>query len=379
MKKYGIISLNIYEKDNNWGSILQSYALQKFVEKQGCEVKIVDICPDFINKFEARYPIVRALPFNLKKLKHTFRNSVLNFETFIKRDNKFKKFIKENYNCTKKHTKNNLLNEHFDGFIVGSDIVWNIDFTNGFDDLYFCDLPEMRKLNNIAYAPSMCDRKFLDHESRVFRQKLLNFKYISVREKSQVEYVQNFTEKKVYSVIDPTMLLYEEDYSEFLLDRIIKEDYVLIYTVPTDNALVEYATKYAKSKNLKVVLIECLNIQKNNKDCISYNDAGIEEWLTLIKYADKVFTNSFHACIFSIIFKKQFHAVYRNPGKTKIADLCDELEILNYSEKSNNYSFDINKLIDYEKVNKKLDKLKEESAEYLINAINEGVVKKDGK
>ena len=228
-------------------------------------------------KISVVVPVYNVEDYIENNIKSLLNQTYKNFETFIKRDNKFKKFIKENYNCTKKHTKNNLLNEHFDGFIVGSDIVWNIDFTNGFDDLYFCDLPEMRKLNNIAYAPSMCDRKFLDHESRVFRQKLLNFKYISVREKSQVEYVQNFTEKKVYSVIDPTMLLYEEDYSEFLLDRIIKEDYVLIYTVPTDNALVEYATKYAKSKNLKVVLIECLNIQKNNKDCISYNDAGIDE------------------------------------------------------------------------------------------------------
>ena len=371
MDKYGIISLNIYEKDNNWGSILQSYALQEAVMKLGYNVEIVDICPKCINPLEARYPIVRVFPFNIRLLKNSFRNSVINYKTYVERDNKFRNFIKKYYRKTPKYTINNLPINSFSGFIVGSDIVWNIDFTNGFDDLYFCNLPEMKKLNNISYAPSMCDRVLSKTEEEKFKDRLTNFKYISVREKSNVDYIKKITDNEVVSVLDPTLLLEEDDYSKFLLDRIIEEDYVLVYTVPPDKALVDAAVKYAKENCKKVVLIECLNIQKKNKDCISYNNAGIEEWLTLIKHADHIFTNSFHACIFSIIFKKQFHAVYRNPGKTKIADLCDSLNIKNFSEKSSNYSFDMKNEIDYDTVYKKLNELKENSIVYLKKSLDE--------
>ena len=134
--------------------------------------------------------------------------------------------------------------------------------------------------------------------------------------------------------------------------------------------MVDYAVKYAKEHNKKVVLIECLNIQKKSKDYISYNDAGIEEWLTLVKYADHIFTNSFHAWIFSIIFKKQFHAVYRNPGKTKIADLCDSLKINNFSEKKQSYSFNIKNEIDYKSTYTILDKLRKTSLEYLNKSLD---------
>ena len=372
MNKYGIISLNIYEKDNNWGSILQSYALQEVIIKNGYNVEIVNICPKCVNRFEARYPIVRILPFKLGILKHSFRNSILNFGTYVRRDNKFRTFIKKNYKSSPKYKINNFPVNDFNGFIVGSDIVWNIDFTNGFDDLYFCNLPKMKDLNNFSYAPSMCDRRFSKSEEKIFKNRLENFKHISVREKSQVDYVKSFTSKNVTAVLDPTLLLEEKDYSKFLLDRIIKEDYVLVYTVPTDKALVDYAIKYAKKNNKRVVLIECLGIQKKNEACTSYNDAGIEEWLTLIKYADYVFTNSFHACIFSIIFKKQFHTVYRNPGKTKIADLCDSLHIQNYSEKKDVYSFDLSKMIDYNTIYDRLKILKKDSIDYLKNSLNEG-------
>lgn len=371
MGKYGIISLNIYEKDNNWGSILQSYALQEFLLRCGYNVEIVDICPNFIKPNEARYPIVRVFPFHVRLLKNSFRNSVLNFKTYIERDNKFRKFIKTYYKKTPKYNIKDFPIKEFEGFVIGSDIVWNIDFTNGFDDLYFCNLPEMNKLNNIAYAPSMCDREFTNDEGQIFTNLLKNFKHISVREKSQVAYVKKFTKSNVEAVVDPTLLLEEKDYSKFILNRLISEDYVLVYTVPPDNALVEAAVKYAKKTGKKVVLIECLNIQKKNKNCISFNHAGIEEWLTLIKYAHHIFTNSFHACIFSIIFKRQFHAVYRNPGKTKIANLCDSLGICNFSEKNSVYSFDMKNEIDYDIVYKKLNELKENSIDYLKKSLDE--------
>lgn len=371
MSKYGIISLNIYEKDNNWGSVLQSYALQESILKLGHNAEIVDICPKFINRFEARYPIVRVFPFKLGILRHSLRNSIFNFRIYVERDNKFKKFINDYYRKTPKFTPKKFPMNNFKGFIVGSDIVWNIDFTDGFDDLYFCNLPKMGNLNNISYAPSLCDREFSIDEGEKFRDRLKNFKYISVREKSQVEYVKKYTNLDVKAVLDPTLLLSEEDYSKFLKGRIIKEDYVLVYTVPPDNALVEYAVEYAKKFGKKVVLIECLNIQKKNKNCITFNNAGIEEWLTLIKYADHIFTNSFHACIFSIIFKKQFHVVYRDPGKTKIDDLCDCLNIYNFSEKKEKYDFDMEKRIEYKNIYKILDKLKKKSLEFLDKSLNE--------
>lgn len=371
MIKYGILSLNIYEKDNNWGSILQSYALQECIKSLGYDVQIVDICPKCINKYEAKYPIVRIFPFNIRVLARSIRNSILNASIYIRRAEKFEQFINKFYNKTSALTYITLKNEDFHGYIVGSDIIWNIDFTNGFDDIYFCNLGFMKELNNIAYAPSMSDRQFNKEEEKEFIEKIKNFKYLSVREKSVALYVQQYTPKDVPSVLDPTLLLSEIDYDKFLLPRLIEKDYVLVYTVPDDEALAQYASEYAEKNGLLLIRIECLNIKKKKYKCIEYSDAGIEEWLTLIKYANKVFTNSFHACIFSIIFKTQFHVVYRNPGKTKIEDLCKELGIYNYNEKVKKYTFDIEKKIDFCDVYKKLSKKKEASLKYLEDALAE--------
>lgn len=369
MEKYGIISLNIYEKDNNWGSILQSYALQTYLEKIGIESNIIDYCPNFINKYEARYPIIKKFSLNFLKIIHSIRNDVFNFFTYIKRDNKFKNFIKNNYHIEKIKDLNDEKLYKYNGFFVGSDIIWNIDFTNGFNNLYFCNYKVFRNKNNIAYAPSLCDRKFNENEEKIFRNLLKNFSYISVREHSVLDYVQVFTNKKVINVLDPTLLLTEKDYEKFLIKNDKKKKYIFVYTVPADEALAIYAAQYAKEHNFDVIRVECLDIRRKHYDHIDFNSAGIEEWLTIIKNAEMIFTNSFHACIFSILFKKQFHAIYRNPGKTKIENLCSALKINNFSEKKECYNFDIEKTIDYEIVYKNLDKLRKSSEEFIHNCL----------
>lgn len=369
MKKYGILSLNIYEKDNNWGSILQSYALQEAIIMEGCdEAYIVDVLPDCINRYEAKYPIVRCLPFHPFRLKSSFRNSVLNAGTYIRRDQKFRRFIESYYKKTKSVSVNELAKMNFAGYIVGSDIVWDRKFTKGFNDLYFCNYPFM-KGNNIAYAPSMDDDPYNENDERIFRSRLSNFNYLSVRESSKQAYVESFTTKTVQAVLDPTLLLTAADYSKFLLDDVIKQPYVLVYTVHSDENLAQYVANYARENGLKIVRIELMDIKKKEYECINYNDASIEEWLTLIKNAELIVTNSFHACIFSILFEKQFHAISRYHGRTKIQDLCNNLGISNYYEKKDRYSFDLDKQVDYKLVQKKIEPLREGSKKYLIQAM----------
>jgi len=370
MKKYGILSLNIYEKDNNWGSILQSYALQELVKEMGYDVLIVDIHPSYIKKNEARYPFKKNFPFHIRRLFHSFNNDFINAKTYVQRDNEFRRFITSYYQKTPNLMIDQLANEHFDGFIVGSDIVWNIEFTKGFNDLYFCNYPFMRKTNNIAYAPSMSDETYSKKEEAKFATLLNNFTSISVREKSKAKYVERFAKKRVDSVLDPTLLLPQNHYLKFLQENLIAKPYILVYTVPSDEALAQYVAEYAVKNGYELVRVECLDIKEKKYKCIEKNNIGIEDWLTLIKNASIIVTNSFHACIFSIIFNKQFHAVYRNPGKTKIHDLLSELNIDNHYEKTSCYRFDISKEIDYSSVNKRLECLISKSKNYLSEALS---------
>lgn len=371
MKEYGILSLNINQKDNNWGSILQSWALQEVLEKKNIGVKIVNYCPACIIPQVARNPIKRR-----KGLKGRVRyliNDIIEFKSYVIRDNKFKQFIKQYYKTTQYFDPQNIDTLEMDGYIVGSDIVWDNVFWDGFDNVMFCNLPNMKNKLNVSYAPSMSDNAFDKENEACFERLLANFNSISVREKSKQEYVQKFTEKKVVQVVDPTLLLEEKDYAPITAPPLTQK-YVLLYTIFSDVKLNRIAVEYAKRNQLKIVRVKCLDYDRMmHPKWKTYNDAGIEEWLSLVKNATCIFTNSFHCCNFSVIFHKEFYATYRYAGKNKIIDLLEMLGLNNrlLSQENEKYKIISDKDIDYEEVERKLVMHRKSSLEYLMSALKE--------
>ena len=361
--RYGILSINIYEKDNNCGSVLQSWALQTFLFKNGIENVIVNYKSKVINKNYGRYPVLNS---SIRHPKSFFIN-ILNFRTYVNRDDKFKKFIKEKYIISEYCDEDSIGSLDIDGFIVGSDIVWHDEFWKGLEPVYFCDANGMKDKFNISYAPSLRYNGFTKQNEKELKRLLNNFRFISVREQSKVKYIKQFTNKNVVSVIDPTLLLDAEDYEAITSERLIPEKYVLVYCVFADRDLIEFAKKYAHENNYKLVEIECCSGKVYTKNARKYNSYGIEEWLSLIKYSEFNFTTSFHCCIFSILFKKKFYAKYSQFGSTKIVDLLSLFNLSNFGNECPKQIDDIN----YKEVYIKLNELKNESKNYILNAIKE--------
>lgn len=364
----GTISLNINTFDFNYGAMLHSWAFQKYMLKNNlCDnTEIINYITPSLERKHLKTPIVDAI---IEKNLKSFLKNILIWNSYQKRYKKFNQFINNNMKISKDfYTQTKLENAclSYDTLICESDVIWSPGFFGGqFDKTFFFDLESMNEIKKVAYAPSLGDGNLSEQQKMELKKLLKNFDYISCRETYGVNILQGLTDKKIQKVLDPVMLLDDVDYEEIMGERIIKEDYLLLY-LPVDNnkKLRESAVKYAKEKHLKILEISTKCFKCGNYKTLT--SAGIEEFLSAIKYANTIFTNSFHAICFSLIFNKNFYAFARN-YYGKIKDICD---IVNLSSRffENNEFKELDD-IDYNSVNAIVNKLKLESKSWLQNAL----------
>ena len=336
--KVGILT---FHDAHNYGAVLQAYALKKYIQKLGYEVKI-------INYHHKTIP-----------------------DGFPKKDNekrweKFNKFIKEliDYEEDVYTIEEDLEKLDIDFWICGSDQIWNTEITRGFNKGFFLDFITNGK--KITYAVSMGIPELPKEYEEQFKKRLDEIHEISVREETLKQYAKRFTNKDVKKTLDPTLLLEENDYNDLILDNKFGE-YVLIYALGPDERLTQIAKKIAIEKDLPV--IELNGKEQPNYFCKQISDAGPEEFLTLIKNAKVVVTNSFHGTIFSIIFKKEFYTITRLNRNSRMENILDIVgmrdRLIDKIEELNNV-----KEQDYEKSYKDLEIEKEKSKQFLKKALN---------
>lgn len=369
-KIIGTISLNINTPDFNYGALLHSYAFQKYLQNNSlCEyTEIVNYVTPSLENYNIKNPIIYSIKNRKAK---SFIKNVLIYPFYRKRYIKFKKFIKDNMNISNnKYTQKELEKDvlKYDTIICESDVIWSPGFFGGkFDKTFFMDLKSMENMKKIAYAPSMADAKLNKEQEEDIKKLLSKIDYISCRETYGVEVLNKLIKRKVEHVLDPVMLLSEKDYENIIAKRIVKEKYLLLY-LPVDNnkKLRKAAIEYAKVKKLRIVEISTKCLPKiKNKVLVS---AGIEEFLSAIKYADIIFTNSFHAICFALIFNIDFYAFSRG-SYGKVKDICEITGLSDRFFKDDN--FKELKGIDYSIVNSRIEKLKLKSKEWLYNALKE--------
>ena len=195
----------------------------------------------------------------------------------------------------------------YDCLITGSDQVWNFDW---FNPAFFLDFPDCRA-KRIAYAASAGKSDFQDSESAYLRKVLPAFQAISVRETDLADSLNGILGMDSVSVaVDPTLLLSAEDWKSIAAPRQIKENYLFCYFLHNDRDLSRLARSFARKRHLRIVTIPFPGIEYNEADIrfgsLRYDAAGPADFLSLILHADYVFTDSFHASVFSLLFGKQF-------------------------------------------------------------------------
>ena len=336
--KVGI--LTFYDA-HNYGAVLQAYVLKKYIKQLGYDAKIIT--------------------YHHKDIPDGFPK-----EPNAERWEKFDKFINELVDNEKNvyTTEEELEQLDIDVWICGSDQIWNTKITRGFNRGYFLDFNTNGK--KISYAVSMGLKELPKEYEEKFKNSLEQIDEISVREEALEKYAKKFVDKEIIRTLDPTLLLEENGYEEFISDNKYG-DYVLVYPVGHDERLKPVATKIAEEKNTKI--IELNDRKMENYYCDQISSAGPEEFLTLIKHAKAVVCNSFHGTVFSILFKKDFYTIAKENNSSRMETL---LKIVDMEDRLITKVEDIEKVkeLEFEKAYEKLNVEREKSIKFLKNALN---------
>lgn len=361
MKQFGIVSYNIYCNFTNYGSALQSWALSQAIGKLGFYPKLVDYCPDILADKDPLNPFENMWD----KDEESRRMCELTMPAIRINYEKFNSFYHEKFNKTeKKYTSANfneiIAEEGIDGFVCGSDTIFCPD-EFGIDDGYYANYECMKK-NSVAYAASFGDPHFNDDTYPILNERLKNFVAFGLRENLMIPYVKEHTDVPVQKVVDPTLLLTSEDYDTIAEKRLVDEKYLLLYARRYNPKMNEYAEKLAEKNGWKIIDISlrATNAERGHQ---MFYEAGVEEFLSLVKNAEYVVTNSFHGMIFSVQYGRPFVVFSREQCDTKIEELLALFGLSDRMLVNGTESF--TDVIDYNAVHANIAAAREESIKFL--------------
>lgn len=366
--RVGTLSLNINTDDLNYGAMLHSWAFQQVLKQQECvqSTEIIDYTTKILEGFAPEHPV---LSYARKKRWKSAVKLALSGSAYKKRLAKFKAFQKKHMIVSSKRYRQGTIGKTklpYDCLICESDVIWSPKFFyEHLDPVFFLNFPSAQPCKRIIYAASMANADFTPATLKQLKKYAQAPDHISCRESFAVNIVNKYTDRSAKHVLDPVLLLKKEDYDPICAKRLVKEPYLLLYIPLGYNSDYQKAAKkYAKENGLKV--IELSYFTWNNLSHTVIADAGIEDFLSLIRNAEVVFTNSFHAVCFSLLFHVDFYAFARKTGR-KTEDFCSWIGI------SERY-LDILKFkkaepIDYEKIDKILEQKRKESLEWLAEAL----------
>ena len=374
-KRVGITTY--WDTPVNYGQVLQGYALMSVLKKLGYE--------PFIVRYTMQEVYVNKSIF--QRIRDFIRYG-MNFSKFFKRfyavregqvNRHFDEF-KHKYMCF-----SNRIYPSFDSlqknyqeaevYITGSDQVWGEWGTANKKKTFLLDfLPPT--VTRVAYAASFGRNILGKDEEIIFKEALNKFQAISVREKSGVDLCKQLGgDLDVKWVVDPTLLLNKSEWLEVAYYKPRKAAYILCYLMQSkknDTEALKFAKKIAKERNLKLVKI-CRGLTSILWGETLYVPT-VEEWLGLYANASYIVTNSFHGVAFSVNFNKNFTAFVEGDIKSgrnsRLNNICTALDLSDRIKiVGEDMNIDISD-INYSKVNVKLNELRKESIQYLVDSLN---------
>ena len=365
------IAIVTWTKWKNYGTFLQMYALQTLLKEYTSNVKVLSDANIHIkqlneikskNKKSIKNKIIdfiyKYILSNKKKLDSLYLKEKTNFD--ISFQNFIDKYIDIDYD-----TENlNLVNNRYNIFVAGSDQIWS-PLPSNFHPYYYLNFTDKTK---VSYAPSCGAVSFSDYYITQVEKLLKDFKQLSVREQITAATLSNLLKRDFFAVLDPTLVLPLKKWESLLPSKKSDGNYILCYFL-SDNLWYRNAIKEL-NKNCKCKII---NIATSRKQ-LNYFKFNVFpdpiEFLSYIKNASYIITDSFHGTIFSLIFSKDFITLKRfddeNGQNIRVENLLSisNLERRFIGEK--NIS-DIKKLtpIDYDNVHRLLDKERTKSIQFI--------------
>lgn len=258
----------------------------------------------------------------------------------------------------------------YDAYICGSDQIWSPYLP--FIGYYYLDFTSKKK---IAYAPSVGTNVGNEDYYRNVAPCLKSFSHISTREQAGKELLSQLTDKPIKVVVDPTLLLKREEWEQ-LVDTKTEEDYIFCYFLTPNPWYVNHAIELAKRQHLKLKLFYTHSDFYRHKADVVFG--GPKEFLTYIKYAKLVLTDSFHATVFSLIFQKDFitYKRFKDGGEkdqnARIYNLLTPLHLLDrFVGEEALCKVDNRETIDYESIHSIMEDIRMDSLNYLKTALSD--------
>ncbi|MCM1125565.1 MAG: polysaccharide pyruvyl transferase family protein [Lachnospiraceae bacterium] len=360
--KVGILT---FQDTNNFGSLLQTYALYKVFVDNNIDCEVIDYQCEEIKKREFKYENI-----NCVTLKNIIKH-VLFSKGSKKKHKELLEFIKKNVSLSRKYDRMSIdqSNDYYDCFIVGSDIVWGLDVT-GKDFSYFLDFASDNKLK-MSYASSANEIIGTDYTNHVMNL-LSRFELIGVREeKTQMELLQFLDDKEVKLVCDPTMLLesghwIDLAYSSQYNSELKGKEYILMYFPDGDGRML-YDARFLKKKYR--CEIYCINDRMPIPGVRNIYVYKVEDFLCLLLNAKLVLSGSYHGALFSMYFQKEFYYYVRAHGE-RMRTIAPILGVENRQAKYINEDDTVN----YLSVEKKIQQYRTQSYKYIDEMV--GIIKK---
>lgn len=409
--KIGIIGINIYVRAMNYACPLHAYAFQQYLLEHGIKSEIIDYLPN-TNKFETGYDYkhpsvyfnkkVEKLNQQLKELTNSPEPNSMEIDTIKTKIDKLSKTRdayeaiyearEERYEKQKDFVKNNLIlsrekyncailettDPEYDCYICVTDIIWD-KFANGYEPGFFLGLTCMENKWKIAYSASKLTAE-TEQDKKITAKWIRDMDFVSVREDFLQRKIMDEIRTDVTCVLDPVLLHDATFYSKILKEPKECNYLLLYYVVESDPEIINKALLFAQSHHLKIIELtdkieQNLLTKNSNVEVIYKYDAGIEEWIGYFKYANFVFTNSFHGCCLSIIFEKNFF-VSRRKNYDKITALLNSLSLENRI--IDDYAFETMPISinNWDTVRKMLNNRREISEHFLMNALNTAMQQK---
>ena len=369
------IALMTWYKYYNYGTALQAATLYKVIKQLGYNVDVINYTPKKNRNYSCDKVYRSILKTVLNKLKETLNPSTIPqvrkhlYESFLAN------YITETEPC-RSFSELHDLNNIYDAFVCGSDQIWS---PLCYDDKYFLSfVDEPQKM--IAYAPSMGSNR-VDNEQlkENISKNLERFSNLSVRETDGKDFIKKLTGQVAKVVLDPTLLLSKDNWDCFIstenTKKISDKKYIICYFLGKSQKYNRYVSKLSKKTGIPYYVIPVRKNQYSEKHKIPF-DIGPEEFVSLIKNASYVCTDSFHGMAFSIIYNVPFTVFKRfadNDSENQNSRIVNLLDVLELKDRliplTRKYTFDEFEKCYFEQTNCILENLRKESIKYLSLAL----------
>lgn len=348
-KRVAILTIN---DDNNYGNRLQNYAVQETIKKQKVQVETIS---NQLNLAGIKY---------IKKIIKNIIKTILPIKTSFKRNLRFMQFNKNikysKYHIDKNHIPKNLWVK-YDAFITGSDQVWNPNFGR-MSDIDFLIFAPKEKRN--SFSASFGINEVPEDMKEYYKNNLLGLNNISVREEAGKKIIEDLTGRTdVEVLVDPTMLLTAEEW-----DKVSKRPKQL----KTDKYILNYFLgELSKSRKEEIDRIakengcEVIDILDQNSP---FYQTGPSEFLYLEKNAFLICTDSFHSCVFAILYNRPFIVFDRKQKNLVSMNSRIDTLLSKFKLEDKRYKGKIEKedlLHNYDEAYKILEKEREKSTKFL--------------